>query len=272
MMIKVLAENTAISENYKSEHGLSLFIKTNNHNILFDMGESELFIENAQKMDVDLTKVDLAFVSHGHYDHGGGLKKFLEINKIAKVYVHKKAFDGYYAKRPSGELKYIGLDKVNSQRIIFTDEYCKINDELELFSNVKQKRLSPHFNKMLYMQEKGKMALDTFEHEQNLIITAETKTALIAGCAHNGIVNIMDRYYEIKGSVPDFVVGGFHLFNHSSGESEEKNRIEEIAALINNGRTKYYTGHCTGVYAYSALKEILRSGIENLSSGKVIEL
>ena len=96
MIIKALTENTSKNENIFSEHGLSLYIETENHKILFDMGQTDLFYKNAQTMGVDLRAVDVAVLSHGHYDHGGGLKKFLEINSTAPVYLSRFAFGDYY--------------------------------------------------------------------------------------------------------------------------------------------------------------------------------
>jgi mRNA degradation ribonuclease J1/J2 len=72
MIIKTLVENTALSKNFGSEHGLSLYIEANSHKILFDVGASELFLENAKKLNVDISEVDYLIISHGHYDHGGG--------------------------------------------------------------------------------------------------------------------------------------------------------------------------------------------------------
>ena len=93
MIVKVLSENTSSSEKLGSEHGLSLYIETETHKILFDTGASGLFAENAEKMGVDLTRIDLAVISHGHYDHGGGLKTFLGINNRAKIYLHQMALE-----------------------------------------------------------------------------------------------------------------------------------------------------------------------------------
>jgi 7,8-dihydropterin-6-yl-methyl-4-(beta-D-ribofuranosyl)aminobenzene 5'-phosphate synthase len=80
MIIKALAENTSVREDLGCEHGLSLYIETTAHKILFDTGTGELFAKNARLMEVDLRQVDIAFISHGHYDHGGGPKTFLSLN------------------------------------------------------------------------------------------------------------------------------------------------------------------------------------------------
>ena len=106
MKITVLAENTAVSNDFGAEHGLSLLIESDGKKILFDMGQTDLFASNASLLGINLSDVDIAVLSHGHYDHGGGLKKFLEANTKAPVYINKHAFEPHY----NGAEKYIGLD------------------------------------------------------------------------------------------------------------------------------------------------------------------
>lgn len=96
MKITCLTENTSICDEIGYEHGLSLYIETEEHNILFDMGQSDLFFQNAEKLGVDIAAVDIAILSHGHYDHGGGLAKFLEVNSLAPIYISRYAFEPYY--------------------------------------------------------------------------------------------------------------------------------------------------------------------------------
>ena len=76
MIIKTLVENTSISKDFGNEHGLILYIETNALKILFDVGASELFLENAKKLDVNISDIDYLIISHGHYYHGGGLRMF----------------------------------------------------------------------------------------------------------------------------------------------------------------------------------------------------
>ena len=106
MKITALLENTTHRTDMKTEHGLSLYIESENLNILFDMGQSANFAENAQKLGIDLSKADIAILSHGHYDHGGGLSEFLKSNDHAPVFIHRDAFLPHY----NGTEKYIGLD------------------------------------------------------------------------------------------------------------------------------------------------------------------
>lgn len=96
MRITCLIENTASDEKFIAEHGLSLYVETDKAKILFDMGQSDAFVSNADKLGINLSDVDLAILSHGHYDHGGGLRKFLDINKNAPVYINRYAFEPRY--------------------------------------------------------------------------------------------------------------------------------------------------------------------------------
>ena len=106
MKVTTLMENTACAERYAAEHGLSLFIETKKINILFDSGSSEAFADNAEKLGVDLGTADIAILSHGHYDHSGGLLRFLKRNEKAPVYVQKDAFEEHF----NIEGKDIGVD------------------------------------------------------------------------------------------------------------------------------------------------------------------
>ena len=98
-------ENTASRPDVTAEHGLSLLIEAGGHAVLFDMGQSEAFADNAQKMGVDLNRVDAAVLSHGHYDHGGGLGRFFRENDHAPVYMHAQAFEPHYSHE-----RFIGLN------------------------------------------------------------------------------------------------------------------------------------------------------------------
>lgn len=272
MIIKVLSENTAFSEKFGCEHGLSLYIETRNHKILFDTGASELFARNAEKMDVDLTKVDVAVISHGHYDHGGGLKTFLNINNQSKVYINEKAFEPHYANRPQDVKAYIGLDQslLPNERFVFCGDHFVIDHELELFSGIKSKRLIPSGNIDLFVKNGISFEQDNFSHEQNLIIIDKGKNILIAGCAHKGIVNIIDQFKAIKGCLPHYIIGGFHLYNRVTKQSETPSIVDEIGNILLETHSKYYTCHCTGIESYNQLKTIMGDNIDYISAGKQV--
>ena len=119
MRVTSLVDNTS-HVGLPVEHGLSLHVLMDDgRQLLFDMGQRRLFADNAVRLGVDLTAVGWAVVSHGHYDHGGGLRAFLELNSRAPVYVDRHAFEPHYSLREDG-LKYIGLDPElrDSERLV----------------------------------------------------------------------------------------------------------------------------------------------------------
>lgn len=274
-MIKALSENTSSSEDLGCEHGLSLYLEAGDRKILFDTGAGSLFAENAEKLRVDLSSVELAVLSHGHYDHGGGLREFLKRNARASVYLHRRAFEEHLARRLSGAEVYIGLDQtlLPNDRFIMTGDHFVIEEGLELFSGVSAEKLRPSGNRTLLMRQSGQTPVpDDFAHEQNLIVRENGKLLLVAGCAHCGIVNILERFHTLEGRYPDLAVGGFHLSNPSSGQSEDPAVVKEIGAFLQGTGSMYATCHCTGQESFQILKEILGDKLVYLSAGVKIEI
>ena len=272
MKITALIENTTNMSNITCEHGLSLFIETQNDNILFDTGASENFAKNASLLGVDLATVNIAVISHGHNDHGGGLQHFLWANDKATVFLNKKAFGDYYVKRE--EYHPIGLDKelMHHPQVQLVND-LQINEHLRLFSNVNGQVCRPTGNKTLYMGNEDKdYCLDDFAHEQNLVISECNKTVLICGCAHNGIINILERYHNEFAGYPDVVIGGFHLHNPSKKTDENPQVVRQIADYLLKTDAKFFTCHCTGQNSYLLLREWMGKQISYLHAGDIIEL
>ena len=273
MKLTVLSENTSVSESLESEHGLSIYIETTGHHILFDTGAGCIFKRNAEKLGVDLATVDLLVISHGHYDHGGGLRTFLEVNSRAKIFIHKQAFEAHYSKRPEG-VASIGLDEtlLPNERFVFCGDQAVIDENIEIFSRVKAKRLFPSCNAMLLMKRGDEFVPDDFAHEQNLVIQQDGKTMLIAGCAHKGIVNIVDACKDRLGQYPDYFVGGFHLTGQRGNQSETPDVVDAIGEYLASMPARYYTCHCTGKENLQRLKRILGERIRPLSTGDRISI
>jgi len=273
MILTTLIENTCDRPGLECEHGLSLLIETKKHVILFDTGASGNFADNAEKMKIDLSKVDIAIISHGHSDHGGGLGKLIALCPNVRIYIRKPSFDPHYSHRPPNAAKFIGLDQtlIHQGHFIFTDDSLKIDDELELFSNVDELKHRPSLNRYLTMIQNGHEMMDDFKHEQHLIIREDEKTVLIAGCAHQGIVNIIQKASSY-GNVPTHVIGGFHLHNRTQGMFDDVQEIDVIAKILDKFPIHYYTCHCTGVEPYLRLKETLHDRIDYCSTGSVVSI
>lgn len=247
MKIISLVENQT-SMGMKTAHGLSFYVETGEHKLLFDVGPDHTIFENAEKKGIDLGLVDLVIISHGHWDHGGALEEFLKRNYRAQVYIQKRALEKHYS-RSSGESRFIGLDwhLTNHPQVRLVEGDYQIDKELKLFLVQDRTRFHSGANDVLY----GEQGLDDFLHEQNLMIFGE-KNVLLMGCGHTGIVNIMERAREYK---PDVCIGGFHLCVPSTGETVADSLLEGIAEALSVYGARYYTCHCTGEKAFEYLKE-----------------
>ena len=233
MRVVVLCEDTCKKERLGAEHGLSLYIEIDTHKILFDMGQSDLFARNAAALGVDLSAVDVAVLSHGHYDHGGGLAAFLALNEKADVYVNENAFGDYY----SSPEKYIGLDKRlrNEPRVNLVGEYAKIANGVELFAcNAREKRVPVNAYGLTEVRN-GAHAPDRFLHEQYLLLGGET---LISGCSHKGVLNIVNWLPAKR------VIGGFHFVKLDPATVEGRTALDAAAEHLSAADTDFYTCHC----------------------------
>ena len=257
MKLTVLVENTSCSEELIAQHGLSLYLETENCCVLFDMGQDATFARNAEKLGVDLSKVDLAILSHGHYDHGGGLAEFLRINETAPVYIHEKAFGPYY----NGTEKYIGLDLSLQHH----PRLRLVNGSLDLpfgMHLMDCNDLGWRYDSWgLTCKNQEGFFPDPFFHEHYLEITEGEKKYLISGCSHKGIINIADHFQ------PDVLIGGFHL-----NKQEDEQVLAQIAEDLLCKPAVYYTGHCTGSKQYAYLKEKMGNRLQSLSTGMVIKV
>ena len=189
MKITALVENTVSGQRAEQlglgrEHGLSLYIEACGHRILFDMGQSDLFARNAAALGVDLAAVDLAVLSHGHYDHGGGLARFLELNSTAPVYLNEHAFEPHY----HGAERYIGLDPAlaASPRLHLTGAEAVLAPGLTLAACNRQPRRYDLGSFGLTVQEGGAFQPEDFRHEHYLLIEEAGRRVLISGCSHKG--------------------------------------------------------------------------------------
>jgi len=269
-----LMENTEGAEGLCPLHGLSFYIETEKHRLLMDLGPSEETLKNAEKLGVDLKAVDTVILSHGHFDHGGGIMPFAAINPEAKIYIHKKAFGDFYAERPyKPDPDYIGLDPEihGLPQLVVTEGELKIDEELFLFSDIRDRWGRPSSNGNLKEKQGDALVPDSFVHEQCLVITQNGKRYLLSGCAHNGILNILDRFREVLGGSPDVVISGFHMMKKDAYTDEERQYIRETARKLKKRPTVYYTCHCTGLPAFDLMKKIMGDQLQYAHCGDRID-
>lgn len=259
MKITTLIENTTLQPDLAAEHGLSLLIETSTHTILFDSGQTGAFADNAAKLGIDLNRVDFCVLSHGHYDHGGGLKRFLEENDHAPVYINRHAFGEYFS---SG--KYIGLNPEleENPRLIPVDDVLEIAGGITLCSC--NDLLRPfHFGVFGQSVRKNQIhSDDDYLHEQYLLLEENGKKYCFSGCSHKGLLNILSWFQ------PDIFFGGFHFIRMDPRGTELQDAVRNLDAFS----TRYFTGHCTGQEQYAVLKEALGDRIDYLHTGKTVSV
>jgi len=273
MKITVLIENDLMNQKFTAAHGLSLHIETGDHRVLFDFGPDDLYISNARELGIDLKEVDIAFLSHGHKDHGGGIPSFLELNEKAKIYVHPGALGTFYSRQEDGVMKDIGIPEEikSSQRIVKIEGITEIDDHLTVISEITGNELVPPGNETMYRDKDGMDVPDDFVHEQSLLIEEEGKLYLFSGCGHRGIVNIVEKVRQLKGKYPDHVIGGFHIKKPSKISFDETYVYRLGERLMETG-SSYHTCHCTGQKMYRKLAKVMEDKVEYIVTGTELEI
>ncbi len=266
--ISILSDNrTADPQRFQCEHGLSVLLQTPSAKILMDTGASGLFAANAAQMGIDLSDVDYVFLSHGHYDHTGGLKTFLDLNIKAKIIVSRGAVSGQFCSERGG-LHSISSDWPLDQmqgRTIYVEDTMALAEGIHIIARIPGTHPRPMGNRLLSVRSDEGQAPDDFSHE----IALYADGLLYTGCAHNGLENIL----EACPWPVDTVIGGFHLLDSDARHQYESD--EQLAALAGRlahrcPQVSYYTGHCTGDNAFRILQSVLGSSLQQFFCGQQI--
>ena len=258
MKAVMLLENLSADSRLEAEHGLSLYLETGDHRILFDTGQTDAFARNAEKLGIDLRAVDMAVLSHGHYDHSGGLARFLAINDHAPVYIHREAFE----RRKAADGREIGIRSLpeSEGRIVLTGDSLELRQDLRLCTcNGATAPYASHSAGLLMFRE-GCFVPDDFHHEQYLCIREQGKLIVVSGCSHKGVLNIL---HWLR---PDVLIGGFH-FMSLDAEGEGSAELDRAAETLAACPTVCCTCHCTGKKQFDYLKPKLGDRLHYLSAG-----
>lgn len=278
MRVTVLMENSTPSSRLAARHGLSLWLELDDgRRVLFDMGPNDGFLANARSLGVDVTEADLAVVSHGHYDHGGGLGAFLaacgDAGRDVPVYVREHAFEEHVSGTPERH-RAIGLDPAlaTDPRVRPTGERCDLGGGLALFSTARRAHPTARSNGRLMERRDGALVPDRFLHEQSLIVREGDRLTLVSGCSHGGVLNLMDVAEELAGAPLTSVVAGFHLMDPSGGTVEDEGLTRSLARELAARPARYLTCHCTGTDAFALLRDELGGRVSYLHVGSRVTL
>ena len=282
MIRTVLVDNRTDNPSLETEHGLSILLETEKHNILLDTGASDMLIRNAERLGKDLSRVDYVFISHGHSDHAGGLKYFMEINNKAKVIVSPDALSGkFYSKRSFLHSITTKWPEIPEERLLAINHSGSIGDGIYIIAHIPHIHPMPEGNQHLFAQDANGQMTEQREQSQACLSYAESRRnceafeyiqddfrhelalyiggLLFTGCAHSGLENILAAC-----PLPvNTVVGGFHLLDHH--ESEVK--LTELSHRLADAypQTQFYTSHCTGDAAFAILQAVMGDKIHNFS-------
>lgn len=259
----VLADNRTLSPMLETEHGLSILLETDKYRILLDTGASDVFIRNAEHLGIELSTVDYVFISHGHSDHAGGLKHFLEANSQTQVIFSPDALsEGYFSKRRYLHSITTEWPEISADRLLAVEHSGSIGDDLYVIARIPQIHPMPKGNQHLFVQDAdGQYRQDDFRHE----LAFYTDGLLFTGCAHSGLENILAACpFPVN-----TVVGGFHLLDGMESEEE----LRELAYRLTDAypQTQFYTSHCTGDAVYGILKNVMGDRIQAFNCGTIIE-
>ncbi len=278
MNVTVLMENTAPEGcGLASEAGLSLYIEYRGHRLLLDAGSSGRFADNAQMLGADLTEVEMVVLSHGHFDHADGLRRFFQMNSRAKVYMGREANGPYFSTGGEGYY-FIGMQrdiwKNFKDRFVETTGFCPLMEGAWLVPDtVRDPKFAGRAADLLRKRGTDDFIPDDFRHEHALVLEGERGLVVFSSCSHTGIINIVR---SVQTHIPAqrifAVVGGFHMFGKGTQKMNcSAEYVFQVAdALQELGVEEVCTGHCTGPAALELLTERLGPKCRSLSTGMTL--
>jgi 7,8-dihydropterin-6-yl-methyl-4-(beta-D-ribofuranosyl)aminobenzene 5'-phosphate synthase len=274
--ITTLSENTASSGRFLAEWGLSILIETDEVNVLLDTGRSISASYNADALGIDLSRIDKLVLSHGHYDHTGGLRHVLrKMRKRVEIIAHPDIWAAKYARR-HGETteRYIGIPfqrpelETLGANFNLTAKPVKITDNIMTTGEIPMVTSYEEIEPYLLVKEADGWQQDKLRDDQALIINTEPGLIVILGCAHRGIINTLYHAQQLTGVKQIYmVVGGCHLMDAS-----KKRILETIAALKELRVQRLGVSHCTGMPAVLVMAQELGDRFFFNNAGTIINL
>jgi len=245
MRIVTLVDNVVNGGDLQAEHGLSLFIETDGKKILFDTGQSGLFIKNAKKLGVDIIDIDYVVLSHGHYDHTGGLNSFLERNSKALVYAKRGVLDPKFGDNNRFTGAKIKEDLIQN-RLVYVDTITEIAEGVFLMPDIPlHHAIDTHFTGM-YRKVDGEIVVDEMDDELFMVLKRGEKINVLTACSHRGITNICTTATDYFKLPVGLILGGFHM---KACTTEQYVHITHYLRLLEPESVGVC--HCTGLERFA---------------------
>jgi 7,8-dihydropterin-6-yl-methyl-4-(beta-D-ribofuranosyl)aminobenzene 5'-phosphate synthase len=255
-----------------AEHGLSFYIEAGDRKILFDTGQNLAISNNARVLGIDLNQIDTVVLSHGHYDHSGGLQSILASNKNFTLHGHPDVFSPK-VKKTNGDYKYIGIP-VEKNNIVnsgislqLSREPVEIAPGLMTSGEIALENDFELKEPMFFLKQEDKVIHDTLADDQALILDTAKGMVVLLGCSHRGVINTLTHVTQLKGNNKiHAILGGLHLGKASDGK---------LAKIIDHLREfdldMIGVGHCTGPRAFLALANEFEDRVYLNTVGNVFE-
>lgn len=266
MKITLLIENNSNKKNILTEHGISFYIEYKDNKIVFDTGQSDKFLKNSEQLGIDLSQLDSVFISHGHYDHSGGLKPLLE-SIPAKTTVNIGS--GFFANKGKCTdigFTYLGVpfnkEELETAGANFKeiDKDCEISPGFHIITNIENKKES-----YFCIKNNDNIKKDEFPEELSLIFETKKGLVVVVGCSHCGIFSIINRVKErFPNQSIHSLVGGFHYMKEN-----DPTIIAAGEKLLKQDITNIGISHCTGL---NFGKLMLDKSFFSFNAGDTIEI
>ncbi|MBD3226176.1 MAG: MBL fold metallo-hydrolase [Caldithrix sp.] len=271
--LTILTENRANNPNLIGEQGLSILVETDHGNLLFDTGQSDAFLKNAMEMGIDLVSVDKIVISHGHYDHTGGLPQMVDMREHTQIYCHPAAINKKYAVYPAGRLD-IGVTWEKNDLASRGAHFIYKTHAVEIYPDVWISGEIPRYTEYEFIDEKYQQrVLESFIHDDihddmGLYLNTKRGVIVLLGCGHAGVINTVKHAMRVTDNHTLYaVVGGMHL-QHSQEE-----RIDKVVRNLEKLHPAHVLPmHCTGFYAIHRMLQCCKDKVKLLNVGDVFEL
>jgi 7,8-dihydropterin-6-yl-methyl-4-(beta-D-ribofuranosyl)aminobenzene 5'-phosphate synthase len=266
MKIVTLIENLVNSGGLVAEHGLSLYIESDNRKILFDTGQTGLILQNARKLGVSIEDVDALVLSHGHYDHAGGLYPFLKANSKAKVYAKRSIFTPKY----SDKKRFIGTsinEELLKDRLFYVDEITELYKNVFIIPQIPIYYSVDTHLKGFFKKVDDEFSDDEFDDELFMVLKETNQINIITACSHRGITNICTTAKEYFKLPSGLILGGFHMKDCTCEQYMHITNYFQHLQPQSIG-----VCHCTGTEKFADMYRECDSHVFYNFTGNVIEL